>query len=297
MKLLRRIVLLGVLWPLAVEAADSADVLLERGANCMEKADYPCALSMFQRAHEAEPSPRTLAQVGLAEQALERWVDAESHLAAALAQSDNRWLEKRRGVLEDSLERIRARLADLSVTGSPRGAEVVVDGEVVGILPLRRPLRVVAGQHRIAVRSPSFLSAERTKEIMPGAQAVESFELAAVVAPPPPPVSAPAPVSAPPAAPVPGPVPRWRQVLGVAAVGTGAALATLGGVWLWLDGRVSCATCTPKKAYDMSVQGPVALTAGGLILASGILALSWPGPATTTSVAVTPSGLQLSGRF
>jgi hypothetical protein len=60
---------------------------------------------------------------------------------------------------------------------------------------------------------------------------------------------------------------------------------------MWLDGKRF-----NSKAYDMGVQGPVTLAAGGLVMAGGIVALAWPGPATT-NVAVTPTGLQVSGSF
>jgi len=47
----------------------------------MRKGDYQAALEAFQRAHQARPSTRSRTEIGLAEQALHRWVEAETDLA------------------------------------------------------------------------------------------------------------------------------------------------------------------------------------------------------------------------
>jgi hypothetical protein len=296
MKLIIRLAVVLSLWSGPASAADSVETLLEQGATCMEKADYLCALDLFQRADKIQESSRTLAQVGLAEQALERWPEAERHLSLALMTTDERWVERRRRVLEDSLARVRTHLATLTITGSPPGAEVFLDDKFVGALPLKRSLRVAAGSHQIAVRAPLHTPIERATQVVAGSQVAESFDLLAESA-----VPAAAPVSASGAAvamPVPTstrePAPAWRRTLGVVAVGAGASLSTLGGFLMWLDGKPQ--SLNSNKAYDLRVQGPVTLAAGGLILASGIVALAWPGPAST-NVAVTPTGVQLSGTF
>lgn len=296
MKLIIRLAIVLSLCSGSALAADAVEALLDQGATCMEKADYLCALDLFQRADKIQESSRTLAQVALAEQALERWLEAERHLALALMTTDERWVERRRRVLEDSLARVRTHLATLTITGSPRGAEVFLDDKMVGTLPLSSALRVAAGTHQITVRAPLYNTVERATQVVAGSQVVESFDLvaessapvAAPVSAPPSPVS----VAMPPV--VREAVPPWRRTVGVVAVGAGASVATLGGVLMWLDGKP--AAFASNKAYDMHVQGPVTLAAGGLVLAGGIVALAWPGPAAT-HVAVTPSGLQLSGQF
>ena len=58
---------------------------------------------MFERAHAVAPSARTVGQMGLVETALQRWVDAESHLLASLSSADDAWVKKNRGFLEQAL--------------------------------------------------------------------------------------------------------------------------------------------------------------------------------------------------
>ena len=77
-----------------------ATALLREGIELRRAGRDAEALARFERAHAVEPSPRTLAQMGLAEQALGRWVRAEAHLRAALAPRDDAWIERNRAALD-----------------------------------------------------------------------------------------------------------------------------------------------------------------------------------------------------
>jgi len=60
---------------------DESDAPINQGLKAMRKGDYQAALEAFQRAHQARPSTRSRTEIGLAEQALHRWVEAETDLA------------------------------------------------------------------------------------------------------------------------------------------------------------------------------------------------------------------------
>src|SRR5205814_308990 len=113
------------------------------------------------------PSGRATAQLGLCEQALGLWVDAETHLKAALARPSEPWIHKNSAMLREALDHVQARLASLELWGSPAGARILVDGQHVGSLPLPHPIRVVDGSRVVTVEASGFISQSRTLEIKP----------------------------------------------------------------------------------------------------------------------------------
>ena len=123
--------------------------------------------------------------MGLAEVALGRWSDAETHLQEALAVSSNAWIQKNGKTLESSLSSVRDHLGSLQVLGEPAGAEVVIEGEVRGTLPMEKPLRVRAGECRFDVRAKGYESVSRSLQISPGDLTRETVKLSAVAAPEP----------------------------------------------------------------------------------------------------------------
>ena len=100
--------------------------------------------------------------MGLAEMALGRWPEAEAHLHEALAASSDTWVSKNAGTLKKALANVRQHLGSLQVLGGPSGAEVVVEGEVRGTLPMEQPIPVRAGECRFDVRAPGFEPITRT---------------------------------------------------------------------------------------------------------------------------------------
>ncbi len=187
----------------AAARAETSDQLIDRGISLREKGKDLDALALFQRAYDESKSAKALAQVALAEQALGRWIDAETHLTTALDSKD-RWIAARRKPLEGALESIRERLGNLEVLGTPAGARVVVNGKQVGTLPLPAPVRVVAGEIVIDLMEDGFRPRSRTIEVKARALARETIDLVpelAVSPPPPPP-----PRAAPPPPPPPSPL-------------------------------------------------------------------------------------------
>src|SRR3982751_2270792 len=72
--------------------ADDAEPLIRRGIELRRAGRDAEALEQFRQANQLAPSPRAAAQIGLAEQALGRWLDADGHLRAALAAPSDPWI-------------------------------------------------------------------------------------------------------------------------------------------------------------------------------------------------------------
>jgi hypothetical protein len=124
------------------------------------KGQDHAALLFFQKAYDLEPSPRTAAQLGLVELALGYALAAERHLSEALSSPNHIWVAKNRAKLETALADTRKAIATVEITGTPAGAEVLVNGSAVGSLPLQKPVAVAEGTVQIIVRAPGF--AEKT---------------------------------------------------------------------------------------------------------------------------------------
>jgi hypothetical protein len=134
-----------------------ADQAIRRGIEARRRNADQEALQEFEKAYALVPSTRAAAQIGLACQALGRWAEAEEKIAGVLAETNDPWIQKNRGPLEESLKEIRGHVGTLDVIGSPPGAEVLVEGRRVGALPLPGPVRASAGTVSLEVRADGYL--------------------------------------------------------------------------------------------------------------------------------------------
>jgi hypothetical protein len=161
-------------------AADSSeDDLNRQGVEARKRGDDAAALDAFRKAYGLHHSPRGAAQMALAEIALGRWADAATHLEEALASPNDPWIRKNEQVLRESLDRVLDQFGTLQVIGSPSGAEVVVEGRVVGTVPMNQPARIRVGDCKFEVRAPGYASVTRAVAIESSVPRRETVELSA----------------------------------------------------------------------------------------------------------------------
>ena len=274
----------------SVAHADQAERLIEQGVTLRVQGKLEEALDVFKRAHALAPSARTLAQMGLAEGSLHRWIAAEDHLSAALASHDTPWIEvpRNREALEQALATVRSHIGTVKVVGAP-GAHVTADDRDLGPLPLASPLRLSEGPVHLKATAPGYGTTEVAVTIVGGGEQTVVLPLVAL------------PSRAPPATPVhleePAPPARWKTWTGVSLLGASAAAIATGAVSVMLDGHSSCpVTAMPCKfVYDTKLQGWLTIGTGAAAGAAGGF-LVWSGrhPA---ALAAGPGSLALSGRF
>jgi hypothetical protein len=147
---------LGVVLP--ATAAEDPEALIKHGVALRRQGNDAAALQEFRRAYDLAPSPRAAAQMGLAEQQMQSWVDASRHLAEALRAPADPWIKKNRPVLETSLHTVESHVGRVLIGGEPAGAEVFVNGQNAGTVPLREPATVPPGPVRVEVRSTGFVT-------------------------------------------------------------------------------------------------------------------------------------------
>lgn len=147
----------------AAAASDKAELdkaqaasFLNNGNTLFEKGDYAAALAKYEKAYATYASPKILFNIGEAHNKLEHPVEAAEAYERFLAEAKTDPASPAAKKVRERLDALKAKLAYLEVTGDPIGAELKLDGKVVGTLPLAKPLRVKPGQHDLAAAKPGF---------------------------------------------------------------------------------------------------------------------------------------------
>lgn len=246
--------------------ADEPAALFEEGADLLSQArelwvegtaafnrgQLERARLLYLSAFRAQHHWQIAGSLGHTECALGRYRDAAEHLAIYLRESrDLPGADPRdRLMLALDLDKSRAHIGVLTVTAQPAGAEVLVDGAVVGRAPLADPVFVEPGRHVVEVRAPGAPSATETRELAPGKAAEVRVRLVPATAPR---AVAAVPMRPPPALP---PAPDRRIVLGGAA--TSAVLLGVGvGFTAW-----SNAAAGERDTYRVGCAGAAAPACG-----------------------------------
>ncbi len=129
-----------------------AEALLERGVELRRTDQDAEALVVFRQALELTPSSsRVQAHLGTTYQAIGRWVLADEFLGKALAHDSDPYVNRHRKALEQAHEFVRDHLGLLEVRGGPAGAEVLLNGQPAGKLPMTEPVRVPVGAYQMEV--------------------------------------------------------------------------------------------------------------------------------------------------
>jgi tetratricopeptide (TPR) repeat protein len=143
--------------PVDDEQMTAAQEQFDRGVTRYEAGDLAEALAAFQRAYELEPHPHLHYNIGVVQ------LDMGEHAAAT--RSLTRYLEEggatvdpqRRSEVESRLEALAPKIGRLTVRCNVEGAEVRVDGELVGTTPLADTLVVDPGTRRVEVTAAGYL--------------------------------------------------------------------------------------------------------------------------------------------
>ncbi len=161
-------VIVGAATVSAQPANSPLTTILLHGVQLRQQGRDEAALAEFRRADQLSHEPRITAQIGLAEQALQRWVDASRHLREALSSSQDGYIVRHRADLEPALAEVERHLGTVVVTGGVQGAEVWVGGVFQGTLPLAEPLHLAEGSVVVEVRAPGYTSFASTVDVRVG---------------------------------------------------------------------------------------------------------------------------------
>ena len=131
-----------------------ADKHFKRGVELYKDSDYAAALVEFQRAYETQPSYQVLYNIGETQYQLQDWASAYKTFQRYLSEGNKRLSSKRRKEVEKEIEKLRQRVATLSIATSEAGAAVTIDEVSVGQTPLAEPILVSSGRRKVTATLP-----------------------------------------------------------------------------------------------------------------------------------------------
>jgi hypothetical protein len=165
--------------------AEDPESLIRQGVELRRQGKEVRAEGYIRRAYELAATPRTAAQLGLVELALDEYAEAEQHLSEALRKRDP-WVASNRETLEASRATARKHLLRVELVSAPKGTTFAVEGGDAAALPadgllwvapaVAVTLRLEAAGHKPAELSVTGAAGESRRVVV---------DMPAVMAPPP----------------------------------------------------------------------------------------------------------------
>lgn len=151
--------------PAPKASMDEAQKRYDRGRELYDESDYRGALVEFQRAYELAPSFRLLYSIALVQYQLQDYASSLRSYQQYLQEGGNDVPAQRRDEVQREINKLRSRVATLTITTDRPGAEVAVDDVAVGTTPLTDPVVVSAGRRRITATLPGQAPVSRVVDV------------------------------------------------------------------------------------------------------------------------------------
>jgi PEGA domain len=149
----------------------------ERAIKLYEDGDYALALAEFERVYELVPDYRVLYNIGQVSVQLGRYARALSTFREYLRQGAAELPAERVSEVQADLANLGGRTAQVDVRVDLAGAEIVLDGSLVGTAPSLESLVVDVGEHRIQVRAPGYVPQTADLSLAGGDHLERAFKL------------------------------------------------------------------------------------------------------------------------
>jgi hypothetical protein len=239
------------------DAKTAAHAHFDRGLAASNDQRFGDAAVEFEKAYELFPDFHVLYNIGKVRVALGRSAEAVEAFEAYLAKGGGEVVGERQQEVRDAIATQMSHVATLTIRTSPNGAEIRVDGRLLGLSPFPAPLRLTEGKHTVEAILPGRPVQLRELEL-PGASALDvalDFPVAAPLAPAPP--------AAPPAAALVGATPGTREpprharAIGYAVAGVGLAATVVGGLLAYKG--ATDANAARARLVDASMPAPPGL--------------------------------------
>ena len=141
------------------EAALTARTHFDEGGRLYQEGQYAAAYDAFEQSFRAQPRP--VAVYNMAQMLrLQGQPERAITMLQRYLQLDRDLPQERREHVEALIEELRSSMVELVIDVGPPGAEVSLDGEVIGEAPLQ-PLEVSVGEHRLRVTFPRYEAVNR----------------------------------------------------------------------------------------------------------------------------------------
>ncbi len=175
---------LVLLLALAAAAPASAQSVRDEAARALKEArrlhevrDYETALAKFLEVERLLPASRLDVLVAATLEALGRTVEAAERLERAIRRARRAQDEAQERVARRRLEELWRNVSSVRVSCSVLGATVLLDGRVLGEVPIERRIYLAPGSHRLRVRAHGHETFDRTLVLYPGDHPMVNVEL------------------------------------------------------------------------------------------------------------------------
>ncbi|MBA3456377.1 MAG: PEGA domain-containing protein, partial [Deltaproteobacteria bacterium] len=148
-------------------AQKEADRFFKSGVALYKEAKYSEALAEFQRAYEIAPHPLVLYNIAGCHRELSQYAEAVKAYSQFLAEGKGQVPAARLTAAQTELDSILARIARVTVTVTPDGATLLVDGSPIGTL-VEMPLILSPGEHLLVAQAPGRKDMERRVRVASG---------------------------------------------------------------------------------------------------------------------------------
>jgi hypothetical protein len=157
----------SVVTPAFADAKKDAQTLFEMAVKQADSGDNAAALSSFRAAYEKYPSYKVLYNIGKVCGRMGDSPCAVRNYEQYLREGDKDVPKARRKEVETEIRSMSRTLAMVTVRSSLAGADVSVDDQPVGKMPLAAPIPIRGGEHKIVVAKDGQ-KAERTLSLVAG---------------------------------------------------------------------------------------------------------------------------------
>ncbi len=157
-------------------AQEDARTLFLRGAEAYQAGDYPTAVEAFEASYAQAPVPVVLFNLAQTLVALHRRAEAIDAFHRYLSTEESIDAE-RQAAVEQAMRELERELTPVRIEINVRGAEVRVDGRVLGESPFRETVYVDAGRRRFTATADGHVEASRSLMLRAGTQSTLSLRL------------------------------------------------------------------------------------------------------------------------
>lgn len=146
-----------------------ADRHFTSGVTLYKESKFSEALAEFQRAYEIAPHPLVLYNIAGCHRELSSYGEAVRFYRRFLEEGQQVVSKLRLDNAQRELDDILARIARVTVKlDGPAGAELSLDGEPLGTMPLEMPLILPPGEHELTARAAGYREARRKVRVASG---------------------------------------------------------------------------------------------------------------------------------
>jgi hypothetical protein len=162
------------------DASREAGKHFQRGVDLYNDGDYRGALVEFKKAYSLWPRASVLYDIGQTEFQMLDYAAALRTMERFLSETGAN--AAHRAEVENTVEVLRGRVGSVALTADASDCDVAVDDQSAGTTPLRQPLLVSVGPHKISVTCAGRPPSSKHVEVA----ATETVRVELHVAPPPP---------------------------------------------------------------------------------------------------------------